>query len=445
MFGNKKLFWSIILVLILILTPISQIQASNNIEKGNKIFPIDSEEPPHGRRWDIKEITVIYINGTFYEMGYQLGELMSEEIFINHRAFKNYYDSEGIDFNFLCELWDIQKEYVAEETIDYIQGCADAMGLSFEDVASIWVAEGAAYSNKCSSIAAWGDATKDGELIFSRSLEFPLGIKDPLTGTYVQEFPVIVIADPDNYNSFIYPTFAGYVVEDGMNDKGIAISNMWSPNEDQTYEGSPMGIRIFEALYKASTAPQAISILTTDKTLGYNFIVADAKNPIGYVVETTANNEYIGTWDNPTEDKKPFWLIKDVVRRTNCFLDEETAETQRDPYNPRHFQYWFGSEPWNVIFHHYKAISKGIERNYGQLTINSTMQMMRNAYNGQYDLIWRLLMLSGTGWSTWWQWVACPKTGDMQISFADGEISAHSNDKIFSLNFLKTIENQVPS
>jgi hypothetical protein len=445
MLRNKKLFWSIILALILILMPISQIQAANNIPKGIKIFPIDSEEPPEGVRWDMDEVTVIYINGTFYEMGYQLGKLMTEEITINHRAFKNYYDSEGFNFNFLCELWDVQKEYVSEETIDYIQGCADAMDLSFEDVACIWVAEGAAYSNKCSSIAAWGDATKDGKLIFSRSLEFPIGIKDPLTGSYVQDFPVIVIADPDDYNAFVYPTFAGYVVEDGMNDKGIAISNMWSPNNDQTINGSPMGIRIFEALFSASTADDAIRILTTHKTFGYNFIVADSKNPIGYAVETTANNEYTGTWNDPSENQKPFWSIKDVVRRTNCFLNQDTQQTQRDHYNPRHYQYWLEMAPWIVIFNHYKAISKGVQRNYGDLTVDSTMQIMRNAYHGQYDLIWRLILARGASWSTWWQWVACPETGDMQIAFADGEISAHSNDYIFEINFLKTIENQIPS
>jgi hypothetical protein len=400
------------------------------------------------RRWDIHDITIVYLNGSFYEMGYQLGSLIKEEFTINKRAFLNFYQREGILYSDLISLWNKQGEFVSDETIDYIQGTADALGISFYDVACIWIAEGASYS-RCSSFAAWGQATKDGELIHMRSLEFPLTIKDPVSNEYVQNSPLIVIADPegDQYNAFLYPTFAGYVVEDGINEKGIAVSNMWSPNSDQTENGAPMGVRLFESLYKADTAEEAIQIITSDRTFGYNFIVSDAKKPMGYAVETTASLSYAGTWDNPTESHKPFWAIRDVVRRTNCFLNPTLAETQREYYNPNHILYWLSSfsehpDPWTVIWNHFKALSKGIESQWGKLDINSSTYMVRQVYHGGYDPIWNLMLLRAE-WTTWWQWVACPATGEFKIAFANGDMSAHYNT-VFSFNFLETIRNHKP-
>jgi len=439
----------VFILLFSFLLPIHPIQGAlqNSLSfSTNPISPITGR-PPSGQRWDINQLTIVYLNGSFYNMGYQLGELLVQEIQINQRAFNSFYEREGITMNEVMELWDIQKQYVPQELIDYIQGTADALGLDFEDIACTWVAEGAEYC-RCSSFTAWGDATKDGELVFARSLEFPLSIEDPLTGDFVQDYPILVIANPDEYNAFMYPTFAGYVMEDGLNEKGVAISNMWSANNDKTKEGSPMGVRLFEALYKASTAQQAIKILTDHKTFGYNFIVADASVPIGYAVETTGSLSYSGTWDNPVENKWPFWAIENVVRRTNCFLHPNLAATQRDHYSPRHPAYCLGliqgTNAWWFVWNHFKALSKGIESNWGRLDVNSTLFTMRSVYHGMYDPLWNFMLKTGMTWTTWWQWVACPKSGEVKISFAKGDVSAHQNT-VFEFNFLNTLENHYPS
>lgn len=439
---------SFLLINSLVFTPLSKNTTSKLDDiKQNPQLLINTEI--QDRRWDIEGITIVYLNGSFYEMGYQLGSLIKEEYTINKRAFLHFYQKEGITYTDLTNLWDIQKYYIPDETIDYIQGAADALNVSFYDVASVWVAEGAAYC-RCSSFAAWGDATKNGKLIQMRSLEFPLTIKDPQSDNYVQNSPIIVVADPEGeeYNAFIYPTFAGYVVEDGVNDKGIAIGNMWSPNQDQTMNGAPMGARLFEVLFRASSAQDAIGIITSDRTFGYNFIISDAKVPIAYAVETTASRTYSGTWNDPSESFAPFWPITHVVRRTNCFLDPSIAKTQRSHYNPHHLSYWMGllksnPEPWVVIWNHYKALSKGIESLHGDLDVNNTVYMVRDVYHGGYDPIWNMILKLNSEWTTWWQWTTCPASGEIKISFADEKTSAHHNP-VFSFNFLKTIEHQHP-
>jgi hypothetical protein len=424
---------------------------SQNIESyGRKAEPASSILfQGGGKRWDINDVTIVYLNGTFYNMGYDLGTLLKQEISSNKRAFEQYYAKQGIYEKDLLDLWNLQKPYIDQEVIDYIQGCADALEIPFKDIACIWVAEGAAYTHKCSSFAAWGPATKDGKLIQMRSLEFPLDIQDPLTGDFVQDSPLLVICDPVDHVPFMYPTLAGYVVEDGINAQGIAVSNMWSPNNDQTVSGAPMGIRLFEALYSSHTAEEAIDIITNDRTFGYNFIVSDAKVPIGYAVETTAHKKYVGTWNDPVESLNPFWSINSVVRRTNCFLDPDLASTQRDIYNPRAIQYWlslFTENPqtFPINWNHYSALSNGIEANYGTLDVNLSMDMVQSVYVGGYNPMWKLILSTiKDEWSTWWQWVACPETGEFLITFASGQTSAYHN-QAFSLNFIETLEKKQP-
>jgi len=408
-------------------------------------LPLDNDV---GKRWDIDGVTIIYLNGTFYEMGYQQGTLLKAEITTNLRAFHKFYEEgQNIHYPDLVELWEKQQAYVCPELIDFIQGTADALGVPFTEIACIWVAEGKSYSSHCCSMAAWGSATRTGDLIHLRSMEFPLNITDPVTGAYIQDTPVLVVADPAEGYGFLYPTFAGYVVEDGMNENGVVVANMWSSNHDHTQYGAPMGTRLFEALFSASNAQQAVDIITGDRTFGYNFVVSDGKAPpIGYAVETTANHTYIGTWDGSAEALSPFWSIKDVVRRSNIFLDPTTAAVQRNPYNPRHPRHILGmlkGEPWYYVWHHYKALSNGIERHWGQLDINNTFDMLREVYHGGYDPVWRF-MVSGYPKETWWQWVTCPASGEIHISFAEGERSAYLND-IHGLNLLKTLENKYPS
>ncbi|OYT29130.1 hypothetical protein B6U98_03205 [Thermoplasmatales archaeon ex4572_165] len=401
-----------------------------------------------GVRLNQNKVSLLYINGTFYEMGFQLGSLMKNEFLINYRAFTSYYEKQGFGKSELIQLWKKQESFITNEVKDYIQGTADALSIPFDDFACIWVAEGAAYTHRCSSFSAWGDATYSGGLIHARSLEFPLSIEDPITRSYVQDYPIIIIADPDDYYAFTYPSFAGYVVEDGMNEQGIAISNMWSENNDQTDIGEPMGIRIFEALYSASTIDDAIDILTSDKTYGYNFIISDAKVPVGYAVETTANKYYAGTWDDPVEQIKPFWAIKDVVRRSNCFLDPDLAKEQRDIYKPNQLNCYLrlllNGEPWAAVWLHYKALSIGLEDSWGKIDLINSITLIRSVYHGQYDPLWKLILSFREDWKTWWQWVAEPETGVFSISFADGETSAHWTP-ILTFDLLESLKRQAPT
>ncbi|HEC95329.1 MAG TPA: hypothetical protein ENI45_05125 [Thermoplasmatales archaeon] len=236
-------------------------------------------------------VKILHLNGSYYEMGYQHGMLLREECVEDLRAFLSFAESYGYNYSDFVELWDIVKEYIPNEYKDEMRGLADGADVPFEWVAvgniiAVWV--------HCSGFAAWGPATVDGKLYQMRSLDFPVNIRDPVTGRYLQENSVLIVREPSNGFASMDPSFAGFVGSlGGLNEKGIATEVLSSWSNDEWCNGVPMMFRQRMVLDHSSTITDAIDILISNKTCGWNFIVSDGKIPVSYVVETTANHSYV--------------------------------------------------------------------------------------------------------------------------------------------------------
>jgi len=174
----------------------------------------------------------------------KLGYFLKHEIIRNLRALHDYLSE-----NESSRLWNFQKNYISNEIFKYINGTADAIGVSHDYLGRIWTWEYLSNTTHCSSVIADGPATSSNELIHVYSLDFPYRPKDPITGLCILGDPILIVAKPEIGYCFMYPTFAGYVVESGVNEKGICISNTASPCKDENDYGAPVGIRIFEALF----------------------------------------------------------------------------------------------------------------------------------------------------------------------------------------------------
>jgi len=361
-------------------------------------------------------------------MGYQQGYLLKEQIKQNLRAFINY---SKIPMSLLIETWNIMKDYIPDEYIDEIQGIADGSELTFEEVIAgymVIVRE----DMGCFGISAWGNATKNGSLIHVRCFDQPLEIIDPVTGISAYENSVLIVRKPENGFASISPTIAGTPHSGGgINSMGIALGQQVCWSKDQTLKGTPALFKSLMVLDHAENINDALNILTNNNTLGWNFIVSDAKIPIGYAVEITAKHTYIGSWNETVESKCPFWQIKDVVRRTNFFLEPSIALTQRDTVNPggiiNFLKLVKRTDIFYAVWRSYKAISHDIDDNWGMLNLSSTMDMIRNGYAGKTDLLLRLIvrLAEGTSFNRAWNiWVADPISGDILVCFAkDGKIA----------------------
>jgi predicted choloylglycine hydrolase len=379
-------------------------------------------------------------------MGYQHGSLLKEQVQQNYRAIQNFAYMKGITYDELLEIWNIMKDYVSENYLNEMQGLADGAGLSFEEINTINMVPTKLGTKlfQCSGISAWGPATENGMLIHARSYDYPLWMKDPISGRYIQENQAIMIRKPDNGYASFAPTIIGLFGGGGFNENGLGIGLLYSWSDDQTIQGNPIRFRILNVLDKASSVQEAIDILCLNKTLGYNSIISDAKNKIGYAIEMTKNFTYVGTWNNDVEANHPFWKIDHVVRRTNVFINKSTAATQRTIFDSsRLLLFLIGRSDYYPMYVHYRALSRAIESRWGNLNINNSINVFRDAYSGNNDLIIFLThkILPIKILSRYYgylesvnQWVSTPENGDIKISFASAHKNAWENE-IHSFNF----------
>ena len=439
---NKKLI-TVIIIFILAATIIPVHGLYNISENGT------SQTNYIGNGWleERNGIKILHISGSNYEMGFQHGFLLKQEVKQNLRAFLNY---SPVSYEYLLEIWDTMKDYVPQDYIDEMQGLADGAEVTFDEVAAAYMVIVVGDLAGCFGISAWGTATKDGKLYHTRSFDQPMDIKDPETGIFAHENYVLIIRNPNNGYASMIPSVAGAMHGGGgINEQGIAIGQQVCWSRDYIFEGTPAVIKVQMVLDHATNIDEVCDILITNKTLGWNFIVSDAKVPVGYAVEITGNYSYAGTYDDPTEGKYPFWNIEDVVRRTNFFIDPCTAKTQRDRYNPggliNFIKLVLRTDVFYAVWRSYKVNSEGIENNLGSMDLNSTMSMIRNCYSGKTDFLLRLIVTLAEGTSfnrAWNMWVAEPISGDMVVCFAEKDSIAFDNP-VHHFNFYDLL-NTVP-
>ena len=397
---------------------------------------------------EIDGITVLHVSGTYYEMGYQHGYFLKDEIQANTRMLTDFFNTAGFPYETLLHNWNIMKTYAPNNYIMEIQGIADGSGIPLEEIGVFNILHDTANLMHCCGAILWNDATINGELIHVRSGDLSVNIYDPISGTYFQENQVMLVHKPNDGFASMSPTWCGGAgTYGGINEKGIGVGETTCWTNETTLEGTCASFRMGEVLDTANNALRALQIMDSNKTCGWDLFISDGNEPIGYVLEQTMNRSYICTWDDPEESNDPFWKIDYVIRRGNCFLSKTCASTQRKRYDPSGvsglFDFVTGQNAYFLIWNHYKALSKGIEKGWGSFDLNGTMDMLREVYSGKTDPIYHLLSVFIFPPQPIQQWVACPITGEMVVSFASSDKIA-SECPVHYFNLFKLIEKSIP-
>jgi len=390
-------------------------------------------------------VTIVHVSGSYYEMGYQYGYLLKEKIQQNYRAVSSMSLKE------IYREWDDFENYIPQEYKEELQGIADGAELPLEKVIDLNFAGPFEEDVACCGMVAYGPSTKDNKLYHLRSFDMPTHYKDPLTGIYAHENIVLVIRQPSKGYASITPSIAGDICHTaGFNEKGICIGWTTGFSGDEVSHGLPRWFKVKMVLDSSSTLNNALDIIKTSPRISWTCLVSDWKIPEARVIEQTANFSYIGSWKNETESLYPFWQIPYVIRRTNLFIDPALATLQRRHYNPSMFPFLSavlrtnilkgtmlpGSIPWL----HYQALSRGIEKYWGRLDVNSTMKMLRDVYRGKTDGRFFAVQLL-RGYTSWYQWVVCPETGDLAIAFASRHKLSYRNP-VHHFNFFDLLQEE---
>jgi hypothetical protein len=396
-------------------------------------------------------VRILHLSGSNYDMGYQYGALASDEIQQNLRAQLSYFEDHGWPYDEILDVYYQMDDNLPQKYIDEMEGMADGSGWSFEDIAVLNTIPAIfnLQAKSCCEVSLWGPLTVNGELYHIRGWDWTLNVKDPETGTPFHETQFIIVRDPTNDYASMDQSFAGSIFSwGGINEKGIAIGETTCITDDTSFDGVSAAFRMRMVLDDASSGGEAISIMSKDRTCGWNFVISDGNVPEGFVIEQTANLLYVGEWDNPVEDNDPYWKVNGLVRRVPYFIHPETAKTQpnRDTDDPSGLKgfimYLLGKNGYFGGWSFYRVISEAVEDRAGTLNLDGTMQMIRDVYAGKTDLLFWLIQKIGFVNSVH-QWVSCPKTGDFLISFAEGQTPAFRN-KVHSFNLFDLLEEEPP-
>jgi isopenicillin-N N-acyltransferase-like protein len=221
---------------------------------------------------------VLHIKGEPYEMGYQQGALLRDDI---RESIRFLFDVKAKELK--VELAGLplldakrvikgivsgQRKFVPERFFDEMRGIADGAGLDVEDIV---IANFIPELFHCSGFALSGSATKDGTLYHGRVLDYGCDWR-------LQEHAVLTVAEPRGKIPFVNVTYAGFVGSvTGMNAEKVSIGEMGGRGMGH-WEGVPMAFLVRMVLEEADALDRAIAIFRDNpRTCEYYFVIADGE------------------------------------------------------------------------------------------------------------------------------------------------------------------------
>jgi hypothetical protein len=264
-----------------------------------------------------REIPLVVVAGTPYEMGYQYGRLMKTESQAFIPQFLAYVRQDQETFNDanLDSAWASSSPYTDPRYDQELQGFAAGAEVPLLDVRRAHAAP-LLDTYSCSSVAAWGNATGDQHLYQTRDLDWDMNVG-------AHNYPVVVLYLPNQGQPHINVTFAGMIgSHTGMNASGIVLAEMGdSPASEKPYNlnGAHFTTMFRHLLYDATSLTASLDIITdTTRIKRYHYVIGDGRNTLGAVKikahspETPPNDLIIWHDNDPTDANAPN-VAEDVV------------------------------------------------------------------------------------------------------------------------------------
>lgn len=321
-----------------------------------------------------KEVPILYLRGTPYEMGYQQGKLLAEEVenvidgflrFLNRELTKRIkipLISRPIINIILDVAYWRTSPFIPEDYKEEMRGLAEGSGVSLRNIQRIHIISELFYI-RCSSFAAFGEATRGGRLYHTR-------VFDWIVGSGIEENPIIIIYEPEGKHPFVSIGYAGYIgVLSGMNIEGISVAQIGAKTVDKTLRGVPMPFLLRKVLEESDNLEEATKIVRdAPRTVGHNYVFADAKAAEAIVLETTANLFAVFRDNDPKEKEVVYAIpLPNIVFRADAAMDPEVRDRQicdkGDPKKPG-LELPYGSGSYE---HRYKGQARLLKEYYGRI------------------------------------------------------------------------------
>lgn len=266
-----------------------------------------------------RQIPLIHIYGSHYQMGCQIGETCREQV---KHSVENAHSLISDAFERLQLTWEgaqIQaRKYIpfAEERypqyIEELQGIANGACVSYDDVAVINAMEAvtmdALHLTKCTSMAVGPERSANGHTFAAHN-------EDWLPEDESDVF--LIHARPEDEPPFLAITYGALLPNIGLNAYGI-VQCCDSVNPSDCRIGIPRVI-VSRAVLAARTPGEAIQhTLVRHRAAGYNHLIAHESGEL-YNVEVSARRFAL------------LYAEDGAIVHTNHYLDPQMQELQTDP------------------------------------------------------------------------------------------------------------------
>ena len=228
-------------------------------------------------------ITVMYLWGTPYEMGYAHGKLCAARVKSLCTGLSlGAALAMGISPAKLDETWKQMAPFVPARYKEELRGLADGSGTSLDVIQRAHAIPDLSEFH-CTFFAAWGKATRNGHLEQIRALDYA-------TAAGLQDAPALIVCKPTGGHAFINIGWVGFIgCVSGMNDRHIAVSEIgdsFGP-EHETLAGEPMPFVLRDVLENAGTLDEGVnSVRAAHRTSSFLYCIGDSKIPAARALRT---------------------------------------------------------------------------------------------------------------------------------------------------------------
>ena len=298
-----------------------------------------------GRISNVNGLAVVELQGTPYEIGYQHGSLLKEQIkdvykiYLNELVYNKWIKEYAILGKGGKDAWanprkamakfskSIEK-FIPEEYIEEMKGIADGAGLDYIDVLNM-SAHVDYFAILCSTLVAGGPASADGKLVEARNLDWAQGgLRD------LDKYSTVFVIRPDNGHPFVSVIYPGLVgVLTAVNDSKITAELNFSMAKENGKNGVPALILMRNLIQYSSTLDEAEKILRDSTRLaGYNIVVADGKTSDARLIEISATTVgTLGLKDGTLVSTNHF--ITDSLAGANVETSQFSSSPSPDRFN----------------------------------------------------------------------------------------------------------------
>lgn len=274
----------------------------------------------------------LYVEGNPYQLGLNAGLLTQELFKIQEHAFLSkvdelvpskfrqyilrkllaFYNRKmylHVPEAYKAEIYGLSKyasndyQHIADNYLRvlYLHGAHD-IGHAFQDLALVG----------CSSFAAWGDKTEDGELLIGRNFDF-------YAGDDFAKNKIIAFINPTEGYKFMSVTWAGMIgVVSGMNEHGLTVTINAGKSQIPLVAKTPISILTREILQYATTIEEAIAIAKKRQVfVSESIFVGSAKDKKAITIEVSPTKFGVYEVDNTNQ------LICTNHFQSNAYADDK--------------------------------------------------------------------------------------------------------------------------